>query len=138
MGPKIGFEAIGLVDSSLQTVGLFAKADEDDNPAKLVQETNESLRSDIPATKVNVPSSPLLCSVSIFRNQFVTILCTVKLAKLEETSPRTPSSRDDYGKGVIFYLKDDKIVGVLLWNVFKAIPIARQVGFFCAEKCSSC
>jgi hypothetical protein len=51
LGPKIGFEAIGLVDSSLQTVGLFAKADEDDTPAALPNENNV-LRSDLPEQKV--------------------------------------------------------------------------------------
>ena len=46
LGPKIGFEAIGLVDSSLQTVGLFAKADENDTPQALTNANNE-LRPDI-------------------------------------------------------------------------------------------
>jgi len=47
LGPKIGFEAIGLVDSSLQTVGLFAKADEEDTPAAQVKLSNETLRSEV-------------------------------------------------------------------------------------------
>jgi programmed cell death 8 (apoptosis-inducing factor) len=41
--------------------------------------------------------------------------------------PRTPKESDEFGKGVVLYLKNEKIVGVLLWNVFKAVPIARQV-----------
>ena len=32
LGPKIGYEAIGLVDSDLQTVGVFAKATKKDSP----------------------------------------------------------------------------------------------------------
>lgn len=32
MGPDVGYEAIGLVDSTLPTVGVFAKATEDDTP----------------------------------------------------------------------------------------------------------
>lgn len=43
LGPRIGFEAIGLVDSSLQTVGLFAKADETDAPEA---QANDALRSE--------------------------------------------------------------------------------------------
>ena len=35
--------------------------------------------------------------------------------------------RDDYGKGIIFYLKNDIVVGILLWNVFNRMSIARQV-----------
>lgn len=32
LGPKIGYEAIGLVDSSLPTVGVFARSTEEDVP----------------------------------------------------------------------------------------------------------
>ena len=32
LGPEVGYEAIGLVDSSLPTVGVFAKATEKDTP----------------------------------------------------------------------------------------------------------
>jgi hypothetical protein len=52
LGPKIGFEAIGLVDSSLQTVGLFAKADENDTPQALSNQSNET-RPEIKETNVN-------------------------------------------------------------------------------------
>jgi programmed cell death 8 (apoptosis-inducing factor) len=61
IGPKIGFEAIGLVDSSLQTVGLFAKADEEDTP--LAQQSNEALRSEVKDEvcskifKIKIPTS---------------------------------------------------------------------------------
>ena len=51
LGPKIGFEAIGLVDSSLQTIGLFAKGDETDTPAALAHASNE-LRPDIKEQEV--------------------------------------------------------------------------------------
>ena len=33
---------------------------------------------------------------------------------------------EDYGKGVIFYLRENKVVGVLLWNVFNRMSIARR------------
>lgn len=37
-------------------------------------------------------------------------------------------SDDKYGKGVIFYLNEkDRVVGVLLWNLFNRISIARKV-----------
>lgn len=34
---------------------------------------------------------------------------------------------EDFGKGVIFYLRDDIVVGVVLWNVFNRMSVARQV-----------
>lgn len=39
----------------------------------------------------------------------------------------TKKKDDDYGKGVIFYLRNDIIVGIVLWNVFNRMSIARQV-----------
>lgn len=34
---------------------------------------------------------------------------------------------DEFGKGVVFYMRDDAVVGVVLWNVFDKIPLARKV-----------
>ena len=34
---------------------------------------------------------------------------------------------EDFGKGIIFYLKDGLVVGVLLWKVFNKILVARKV-----------
>ena len=41
--------------------------------------------------------------------------------------PHPPVSGEDYGKGIVFYLRDNIIVGVVLWNVFNRMPIARKV-----------
>lgn len=46
LGPDVGYEAIGIVDSSLPTTGVFAKATERDTPKAVVTETGEGLRSD--------------------------------------------------------------------------------------------
>lgn len=35
--------------------------------------------------------------------------------------------KDDYNKGIIFYLKNETVVGIVLWNVFNRMHIARQV-----------
>ena len=37
----------------------------------------------------------------------------------------------DYGKGVIFYLRQDKIVGVVMWNVYNRMSIARYTPVHC-------
>lgn len=39
----------------------------------------------------------------------------------------TTNETDDFSKGVVFYLRDDKIVGIVLWNVFNRINTARAV-----------
>lgn len=45
LGPDVGYEAIGIVDSSLPTVGVFAKATSDDTPQAVVTATDEGIRS---------------------------------------------------------------------------------------------
>lgn len=46
LGPDVGYEAIGLVDSSLPTVGVWAKATKQDTPKAVVEATGESMRSE--------------------------------------------------------------------------------------------
>ena len=43
-----------------------------------------------------------------------------------ETAVPAAAESEDYGKGVIFYLRDNQIVGVVLWNVFNRMNIARK------------
>lgn len=45
LGPDVGYEAIGIVDSSLPTVGVFAKQTEKDTPQAVVEKTGEGDRS---------------------------------------------------------------------------------------------
>ena len=45
-----------------------------------------------------------------------------------ETSPTLPDVKaEDYGKGVIFYMRENVVVGVLMWNVFNKISLARKI-----------
>lgn len=41
LGPDVGYEAIGLVDSSLPTVGVFAKATDQDNPKSATEQSGK-------------------------------------------------------------------------------------------------
>ena len=100
LGPEVGYEAIGLVDSSLPTVGVFAAATAKDSPAAAQVEAVDAARADAPPAPAPVTS--------------------------EAASPSLKAG-EDYGKGVVFYLRDDVVVGVLLWNVFNKINIARKV-----------
>lgn len=78
LGPRVGYEAIGVIDASLKTVAIFAKSAAKD----AVQEPE---------------------------------------AGVSESKP------DEFDKGVVLYLRGDRIVGILLWNVFNRISIARKV-----------
>ena len=41
--------------------------------------------------------------------------------------------KEEFQKGVIFYLREQIVVGVLLWNMFGKMPLARKVSFVCYE-----
>jgi len=101
LGPDVGYEAIGVVDSKLPTVGVFAKATPKDTPKAVVTETDEGIRS----------------------------VTEDKAAQVLPGATEESALKDgeDYGKGVIFYLRDSKIVGVVLWNVFSRMSIARRI-----------
>lgn len=44
LGPDVGYEAIGLVDSSLPTVGVFAKASAEDNPKSATEQSGKDIQ----------------------------------------------------------------------------------------------
>lgn len=94
LGPEVGYEAIGIVDSSLPTVGVFAKATEDDTPKAAAERALQNEEG---------------------------------LPQPAEATPKKLS--EDFGKGVVFYLreKDEKVVGILLWNIFGRMPLARKI-----------
>ncbi|KAK4301906.1 hypothetical protein Pmani_025977 [Petrolisthes manimaculis] len=89
LGPEVGYEAIGIVDASLPTVGVFAKATAKDTPKAVVEATGESLRSE--TEQIADPSPPMYHS----------------------SSPHSPQTGEDYGKGVVFYLRDNVVVECL-------------------------
>ncbi|XP_068702533.1 apoptosis-inducing factor 1, mitochondrial-like isoform X1 [Montipora foliosa] len=104
LGPEVGYEAIGLVDSMLPTVGVWAKATKADTPKAVVEATGEGLRSETEGEGDEpspVPTEPL--------------------------APASAETSEEFGKGVVFYMKGKRVVGVLLWNVFNRVPIARKI-----------
>lgn len=102
LGPEVGYEAIGIVDSALPTVGVWAKATPADTPKAAAEATGESIPSE---REEAVEQSPVASS----------------------TVTTSASEEEEFGKGVVFYMKEKKIVGVLLWNIFSLMPVARQI-----------
>jgi len=108
LGSAVGYEAIGLVDASLPTVAVFAKFDPNDKPPRLPYD-NEPKAEPLEASSQS------------------TELAQVK-GEISDCPPMdSKEGQDICGKGVIFYMKEDKIVGILLWNVFNRISIARKI-----------
>ncbi|XP_053554899.1 apoptosis-inducing factor 1, mitochondrial isoform X2 [Bombina bombina] len=107
LGPEVGYEAIGIVDSSLPTVGVFAKATEKDTPKRAAEESGTGIRSESDVQEVT-QQEPLPLSPS-------------------PSTPAPAQQGENYGKGVVFYLRDNVVVGIVLWNVFNRMPIARKI-----------
>lgn len=103
LGPDVGYEAIGIVDSSLPTVGVFAKATAKDTPKAATEESGTGIRSE---SETEDTATSAVASV---------------------TPTPVVENKDDYGKGVIFYLRDKVVVGIILWNVFNRMPVARKI-----------
>ena len=62
-------------------------------------------------------------------------MCWITVCAWLQESPDSPEkesvdgSKDNYGKGVIFYMHNKKVVGLVLWNVFNKMGIARKVNY---------
>jgi len=108
LGPEVGYEAIGLVDSRLETVSVFALATEADTPKAVVEKTGEGVRS-------------------ITEEKSKAVSGAGGVSTTSSTTPAPGTHSEDYTKGVIFYLRDSVVVGVVMWNVFNKMPIARQL-----------
>ncbi|KAG4068060.1 hypothetical protein HA402_011393 [Bradysia odoriphaga] len=104
LGPNVGYEAIGLVDATLPTIGVFAKHPENDTNTMPVENVKTSEGTDVPPNADQTPSSSTIV-----------------------VEPKTASDMDNYSKGVVFYMKDEKVVGIVLWNIFNRINVARSI-----------
>lgn len=93
IGPSVGYEAIGIIDSSLNTVGVFAKGNPKDSLSNESDQNNSTIN---------------------------------KNAELESKGNEL-ATENGYNKGVVFYLKNDVVVGIVLWNLFNRMSIARQI-----------
>lgn len=88
LGPRVGYEALGIIDSTLPTVSVFAKR------------SPETVQKPETSTIGGVTPSVLAADTN---------------------------NEEDFSKGVVFYIRDEKIVGIVLWNVFNRINTARAV-----------
>lgn len=103
LGPHVGYEAIGIVDSSLETMAVFAKSTAADTPKAVVEATGEGVRSETENA------------------------ATEQSSMKESNKLHAPVQGEHYGKGIVFYTRNDVVVGMVLWNVFNKIPVARRI-----------
>ncbi|KMQ95914.1 apoptosis-inducing factor mitochondrial [Lasius niger] len=122
LGPDVGYEAIGIVDSSLPTVGVFAKTAE----ANAINDSSEEQKTNSKESQSNAQSKSVTQIVKNVDN----------IDPEEEKKDisgdniklvQKPTKHEDFEKGVVFYLRDDVVVGIVLWNIFNRMSIARRV-----------
>lgn len=100
LGPDLSFEAVGLIDANLPTVAVFTKEQINKEAKQATDDANTNSQGEDTIDKLDK-------------------------SKIQE--PNQQDSDEKYPAGVVFYLKDDVIVGVLLWNVFNRLRIARRI-----------
>ncbi|XP_033216403.1 apoptosis-inducing factor 1, mitochondrial isoform X2 [Belonocnema kinseyi] len=148
LGLEVGYEAIGIIDSTLPTVGIFLKKGE---KVKTCKEPQASQKQALQAENVSHESEESKTEnseESKTENSEKSKTENSKESKIENSgeskankcenldscegvdveSETVPIRKKfDFDKGVIFYLRDDIVVGIVLWNIFNRMSIARQV-----------
>lgn len=103
LGPNIGYEAVGILDSKLSTVSIWTKKP---TVAAAAEEKKEAVTADEKkdeGKRERATATPL----------------PAETVKVED--------KEKYNKGLVLYLKDKKIVGLLMWNNFGKVEDARKI-----------
>jgi len=67
------------------------------------------------------------CTIQICSPYLGTVEENAEKQLSDQSSPAPRAKGDDFGKGVVFYQRDNVVVGILLWNVFGRMGVARKV-----------
>ncbi|KAK3840150.1 MAG: apoptosis-inducing factor, mitochondrion-associated, C-term-domain-containing protein [Linnemannia elongata] len=111
LGPHIGYEAVGILDSKLSTVSIWTKkptvaaADAAAAAEEVTKEESAAAATDKKdeGKRERATATPL----------------PAEAVKVED--------KEKYNKGLVLYLKDKKIVGLLMWNNFGKVDDARKI-----------
>jgi apoptosis-inducing factor 1 len=130
LGPEVGYEAVGLVDSSLTTVGVWARAHSIESPQGTELDTSDIRVQTIGQTSIST-AEPKFSQFPQF-SQFSQLNSEGGPAEIESDEIKTEISTSaeispSYGKGVVFYLKERQIVGILLFNLFNRVNLAKEI-----------
>ncbi|XP_058124094.1 apoptosis-inducing factor 1, mitochondrial [Anopheles ziemanni] len=123
LGPKISYEAVGLVDSSLPTRAVFA-----------IRSVEELTRAVAAATTGNDSAKLQAANANGDIKSVTPTEGGSESNTAENNAQEVPEKEEDgFNKGVVFYLRENKVVGVLMWNVFNKLGIARKIVDQCTE-----
>lgn len=135
MGPDVGYEAVGLVDSSLTTVGVWARAHPLESPQGTELDVSDIRVQPIGQTSISTAEPKIPVKESSEGSSQLTSAGPIEIEEeisksVSEIRTETTTSAEispSYGKGVVFYLKDRKIVGILLFNLFNRVNLAKEI-----------
>ncbi|KAG0223950.1 Apoptosis-inducing factor 1, mitochondrial [Actinomortierella wolfii] len=111
LGPHIGYEAVGILDSKLSTVSIWTK--------KPTAAASESEAAATEAKKEEAPAAEEKPKAEGERERATATPLPAEAVKVED--------KEKYSKGLVLYLKDKKIVGLLMWNNFGKVDDARKI-----------
>ena len=113
----------------MTTVGVWARARSNESPQGTELDTSDIRVQPIGQTSISTADP---------KNEEISQLTSVGPVEIEsELNKNAPEIRNEtstsaeispsYGKGVVFYLKDRKIVGILLFNLFNRVNLAKEI-----------
>ncbi|KAF9105120.1 Apoptosis-inducing factor 1, mitochondrial [Mortierella sp. AM989] len=108
LGPHIGYEAVGVLDSKLSTVSIWTK-----KPTVTAAATEEAGKKEETKTETTAVEKEAK------RERATATPLPAEAVKVED--------KEKYNKGLVLYLKDKKIVGLLMWNNFGKVDDARKI-----------
>lgn len=118
IGSEISFEAVGLIDSNLRTVGVFCEEGDIFKP-------NDNADADV-SLNISNENSPLQTADSPTNSDQGTQNDQPSGYRVVSLPPA--SEDEKFSRGMVFYLDDsDVIVGILTWNIFGRLKIARRI-----------
>ncbi|KAF9904349.1 Apoptosis-inducing factor 1, mitochondrial, partial [Lobosporangium transversale] len=112
LGPHIGYEAVGILDSKLSTVSIWTKKPTVSDSAAVKEESGETKESKTETTTAASEKEGK-------RERATATPLPAEAVKVED--------KEKYNKGLVLYLKDKKIVGLLMWNNFGKVDDARKI-----------
>lgn len=135
MGPDVGYEAVGLVDSSLTTVGVWARARPIETPKGTELDSSDIRVQPIGQTSISTTEPQISETNEVKEDESIVSAGPMEIEKeivksVPEIKTETLESSEispSYGKGVVFYLKNRKIVGILLFNLFNRVNLAKEI-----------
>eukprot|EP00053_Salpingoeca_punica_P019025 m.189715 g.189715 ORF g.189715 m.189715 type:complete len:624 (-) comp17552_c2_seq1:2500-4371(-) len=123
IGPDVSFEAIGIVDSRLPTVSIWSA--KKDAPQRAEGQASDSTA----ATNAEAANAAALATSGAASADAAAVAA---VAAADKDSAATPAEapaapKNEYGKGVVLYLRDEEVVGVVTWNMYGKMPVARKL-----------